>query len=174
MQHQIDHCDVDHVLAGSWKKFVVFAQAAIAIQPSECSLHNPAQGQDGEPLGRIAAPDNIDRPTGKLLDPGFELPGIASIGPDFFQARTVESDLVDNHLPAVAILYAGRMDDRADDQPQGVDQHVALAPLYLFSRVITALRPPFSVVLTDWLSRIAALGVGSRASASRTFSWSAS
>lgn len=174
MQHQVDHYDVDHILAGLWKQFIVFAQPAVPIQPSECSLHDPTPGQDGESLGRIAAFDNLDRPAGERLDPGFELPGIPPVGPNFLQARAVEADLFNDFLAAVAILHAGRMDDRADDQPQGVNQQMALATVYLFARVIAALRPPFSVVLTDWLSRIAALGVGSRASASRTRAWSAS
>jgi hypothetical protein len=47
------------------------------------------------------------------------------------------------------------------DQPEGVDQQVPLATVDLLGAVV-AVRPPFSVVLTLWLSRITALGVGLR------------
>jgi hypothetical protein len=48
-----------------------------------------------------------------------------------------------------------------DDQAEGVDQEVALAAVDPLGAVI-AVPPPRSVVLTLWLSRIAALGVGRR------------
>jgi hypothetical protein len=43
------------------------------------------------------------------------------------------------------------------DQAKGVDQQVALAAVELLGAVV-AMPPPRSVVLTLWLSRIAALG----------------
>ena len=59
------------------------------------------------------------------------------------------------------------MDDDAEQQARGVDRDVALAALDLLSRVVAA-RPPFSVVLTLWVSMIAALGLGSRPFCSRS------
>jgi hypothetical protein len=46
-------------------------------------------------------------------------------------------------------------------QPEGVDQQVALAAVDLLGAVVAAW-PPGSVVLTLWLSKTAALGVGRR------------
>jgi len=62
-------------------------------------------------------------------------------------------------LPAIAILDIGRMHDRRQDQAQGVDDHMPLAPLAFPARVIIA-APPFSGVLTDWRSMMPAEGVG--------------
>jgi hypothetical protein len=53
------------------------------------------------------------------------------------------------------------MDDRAEDQAPGVDQQVPLAPVQLLGAIVAA-APPFSVVLADWLSRIAAVGAAAR------------
>jgi hypothetical protein len=69
--------------------------------------------------------------------------------------------------------YAPRMDDNREDQPQGVDGHVSLAPLDLIATIVPA-KPSFSVVFTDWLSMIAADGVGSRPDFTRTCSRKAS
>jgi hypothetical protein len=41
------------------------------------------------------------------------------------------------------------MDQHRQDQPEGVDQQVALATVNLLGRVIAAFGPPFLVVLTD-------------------------
>ena len=54
-----------------------------------------------------------------------------------------------------------RQHHRPNYQPLGIHQQMALAPLYLLARVIAPIAP-FSVVLTDWLSRLPALGSGSR------------
>jgi len=58
-------------------------------------------------------------------------------------------------------------------QPQRIDQDVPLAAVDAFGRIVAA-RPPFPVVSTDWLSRIAALGDGRRPSSTRTGSRSTS
>jgi hypothetical protein len=60
---------------------------------------------------------------------------------------------------AVAILNVGRMDDQCHDEAQRIDDQMPLAALYFLARVVAA-RPPFSAVLTDWLSRMPTLGVG--------------
>jgi hypothetical protein len=59
------------------------------------------------------------------------------------------------------------------NQPENVYEQVALAAIDLLARIV-AVRAPFSVVLTDWLSIIAALGCRLRPSASRRSprSWS--
>jgi hypothetical protein len=59
------------------------------------------------------------------------------------------------------------MDDHAQQQARGVDRDVALPALDLLGRVVAA-RPPFSVVFTLWVSTIAAVGLGSRPSRSRS------
>jgi hypothetical protein len=57
-------------------------------------------------------------------------------------------------------------DDR-EEQPERVDQDVTLAAVDPLTAVV-AVRPPLSVVRTDWVSMIAAEGWRSRPSATRT------
>ena len=59
------------------------------------------------------------------------------------------------------------MNHHGQQQSHGVHHDVPLASGYPFASVVTP-RPPFSVVFTDWLSMIAALGVASRPATSRT------
>jgi hypothetical protein len=61
------------------------------------------------------------------------------------------------------------MDHHGQEQAGRVDQDVPLATADLLAAVV-ATRPPFSVVFTDWLSRIAPLGSGSRPALIRTSS----
>ena len=51
------------------------------------------------------------------------------------------------------------MHHHSQQQAQRIDHDMVLAARHFLARII-APRPPFSVVLTDWLSMIAALGVG--------------
>jgi hypothetical protein len=64
------------------------------------------------------------------------------------------------------------MDDGVQHEALRIDDEVALAPLDLLARIITHRvdrDPPFSADLTDWLSMIPALGLGSRPICSRSF-----
>jgi hypothetical protein len=65
------------------------------------------------------------------------------------------------------------MHHNGQQQPYGVHHDMALASLHLLARVVAA-RPPFSVVLTDWLSIMAAEGEGSLPSIWRTLGRKAS
>jgi hypothetical protein len=49
------------------------------------------------------------------------------------------------------------MDLDLDHQTRGVHHQMALAPIYLLASVV-APDPPFSLVRTDWLSMMPALG----------------
>ena len=72
-----------------------------------------------------------------------------------------------NQLGSIPVLDIGGVNHYGQKQAHGVHYDVALAPEDFFTCVISAM-PPFSVVFTDWLSMMAALGVASRPSASRT------
>jgi hypothetical protein len=65
------------------------------------------------------------------------------------------------------------MNHYRQQQSQGVHYDMALAARDLLARIVAS-GPPFSVVLTVWLSMMAALGVGSLPSASRTLGRKAS
>lgn len=174
MQHQVDHRHIDEVLAGLREEFVVLAEAAIAIEPGERAFDDPAFGQNLESLGRIASLDDLKIAIGEFLGPPLQLSRVGPVGPNLRQPRALEPYLLYHLLRPVAVLHVGRMHDHADDQPQGIDDNMALASFNLLASVVTARRPPFSVVLTDWLSKIAALGVAWRPFSSRSRSWSLS
>ena len=174
VEYQIDHREVDEVFSGLGEVLIVFAESAVTIEPGECPLDDPALGQHFEAFGRVTAADNFERPAGELFDPLLQFPAVAAVGPELLQARAIESDLLDQLARPVAILHAGRMHHHAQGQSQGIDDNVALTSFNLLASVVTATRPPFSVVLTDWLSMMAALGVASRPFHSRSRSWSLS
>jgi hypothetical protein len=66
----------------------------------------------------------------------------------------------------IAVLNIGRMDDGNKHQPKNIYEQMAFAAIDLLASIV-AVRPPFSVVLTDWLSMMAALGCRFRPAASR-------
>jgi hypothetical protein len=66
-----------------------------------------------------------------------------------------------------AVLHVGASDDHGEQQPSRIDEEMALATLHMFVGIIAA-HPPFSVVLTDWLSILPALGWRCRPAATRT------
>jgi hypothetical protein len=77
---------------------------------------------------------------------------------------------VENRCGTVAVLDIGRMNSRTQQQAERVYENVALLTLDLFSRIVAmriGARPPFSALLTLWLSMIAAVGLASRSSCSR-------
>ncbi len=89
------------------------------------------------------------------------------------QAQEGVGETGEQELRAVTILNVRGMDDDRQDETERVDEDVLLASTDFLARIVTA-RPHLSVVLTDWLSIIPALGYRTRPSASRTSprSWS--
>ena len=66
-------------------------------------------------------------------------------------------EALQQQLRPITVLHASGGDDDRQQQTKRVDEDVAFAAFNLFMRV-NAAEPPFSVVFTDWLSRIPALG----------------
>ena len=62
-----------------------------------------------------------------------------------------------HELGAIAVLAIRGMDDNREDKPQGIDQQGPFAGLHFFASVI-AMKPPFSVILSDCESTISAVG----------------
>ena len=117
-----------------------------------------------------AAPESGGCPWGAVpgaLDNLDQLSSIASIGPDQPHAGKPPYQFIDDQLGSISILDIGRMHYHRQQQPHGIYNDVSLSTVDLLASVI-ATRPPFPVVLTDWLSMMAALGVGLLPSAFRT------
>ena len=91
---------------------------------------------------------------------------VGSISPD--HPKVGESvQQVDQYQPsAVPVLYIGGMHHHRQQQSQGIHHDMPLASGYPLARVVAS-GPPFSVVFTDWLSMIAALGLARRPCACR-------
>ena len=88
---------MDEGFTGFSKRFVVFAQATVAPEPSKGPLDDPAAGEDDEAaFGR--ALDDSEEPTAECLDPLGQLPGIASIRPDQLEPRAASNQLLQHQF----------------------------------------------------------------------------
>ena len=97
---------------------------------------------------------------------------IAAIGVEFRQERIQAEHGSHHERAAVAILNVSSMNDGMDQQALRIDENVPLLALNLLSCVVARRinrSPPFSALLTLWLSMTAAVGLASRPIASRHF-----
>jgi len=95
---------------------------------------------------------------------------IAAVGKQLFQERIHPEQGSKQQDAAVTILDIGGMNDGVEQQAQRVYENMALLALDLLAGIVARrvdARPPFSALLTLWLSMIAAVGLASRAAASR-------
>ena len=169
----MNHRNLNPCLTGLWQSFIIFAQSTTPTQPAKGALHDPSARQHLKAVAVGRTLDNLQKPASEGVCPLDKLSSITPIGPDQLEPRKSPHKLRKHQHGSVTVLDVGSMDDNSQKQSQGINHDMALASRHLLSRVI-ATRPPFSVVLTDWLSMMAALGVGSCPSASRTLGRSAS
>jgi hypothetical protein len=117
--------------------------------------------------------DNLDLPAQRDLDPLDKAAFVVSaIGPDQLETWKALSERREQVFATIVVLKTGLVHELVHDQTVGIHQDMALAAFDLLASVIAA-PPPFWLVFTDWLSIIAALGVGSRPCFTRTCSRSA-
>jgi len=166
VNHHIDHSNADHGFAALDRALVVFGQSAVLSKPSKRTLDDPALRQDHE-LMRVRPFHNLDDATVPAGGPLYKATGIAAIRPDHLETPPARAELLDQPLAPIPILHVGRVDDQRDDKAKRVDDDMALSPLDFLARIVTSFAP-FSAVFTDWLSMMAALGVGLRPSNCRT------
>jgi hypothetical protein len=141
-------------------------------EPSERALDDPAFRQNLE-ARNVRPLDDLDQPGTGLRHALRETRAlVAAIGEDALDEREEppRARVEDEHR-AVAILDIGGMHNDVEHQAERVDKNVPLAARDLLARIV-ALRidrgPPFCAALALWLSMIAALGLASRPSRSRT------
>src|SRR5207249_9062221 len=94
---------------------------------------------------------------------------VSAISPDQFEPRETPLERSEQVFAPVMVLNTGLMYQLVQDQAVGIYQDMALAAFDLLAAIVAA-PPPFWLVFTDWLSIIAALGVGSRPCFTRTCS----
>jgi site-specific DNA recombinase len=133
---------------------------------------DPSLWQDDEALGSIGALDDLqlDAPQDPL-QPILELRSlVAGVGVQLAQEREQAEQRRQQQRPTVAVLDVGGMHDDLEHQAFGVYQQVAFLTLDLLAGIVSRRikrAPPFSALLTLWLSMIAAVGLASRPACSR-------
>ena len=85
-EHEANHRQIDHRFAGLGLPFVVPTEAAVAAQPAEGSLDDPASWQHFERM-EFGAFDDLDRATPPCATPRQQRSGVAALGPDRLDRR---------------------------------------------------------------------------------------
>lgn len=138
------------------------------IEPTKGAFHDPTFGLHFKPLLVIGAQDDFSVDT-KLSRTVNKSTAIGGVSPDFAEARIRLRQAIDQPARNGAILPTRFCHKGFEDQAFGINNQVAFAPFDVFACVIAS-TAPFSVVLTDWLSIMAALGVATRSNAWRSSS----
>ena len=66
--------------------------------------------------------------------------------------------LIHQQFSAISVLYVRRMHNHFQQHSHRIHDYMSLSSEHLLTGVI-ATKPPFSVVFTDWLSIVAAVGI---------------
>jgi len=139
--------------------------------------HDPTTWKHHKSFGLIGALDDFSFEVGQDFRERLVKfrPLIAGVGKQLFQERIHPEQGSKQQDAAVTILDIGGMNDGVEQQAQRVYENMALLALDLLARII-AMRidpePPFSALLTLWLSMMAAVGLASRSSCSRHCTYS--
>ena len=170
----MDHGKPDPGFTALGGLLIVLRQTTTLHQPTERALHHPATRKDDKAFDIVRALDDLQRPTRHQGgNPSNQLPRIAAVRPEKAQSRELAQQARQDQPGAIAVLDTRAMNHHAQQQAQGIYRDVALAAFDFLAGVV-AVVPPFCVVLTDWESTMAALGVASRPARLRTFSRNAS
>ena len=169
-EHEADHAEAEEGEGVAGEVLEVLGQPSAATEPSEGPLDDPALRERHEAL--LAGPaDDFQAPT---PGPGDGARGrstlVGTIGEDHLHEREQPASGAQQRDGAVTVLDVGGMDRGVQQEAERVDQDVPLLAGDLFPRVVTLrvdLRPPFSALLTLWLSTIATVGLASLPTCSR-------
>jgi hypothetical protein len=105
----------------------VLGQAAIAAEPGERALDQPALGQDGKAMAAGRTLDDLEPQALLRGGTGGSLALIAAIGEDQTEPGKAPAQAAADQRQPVAVLDAGGVDHDHQQQAQRVDQDVALA-----------------------------------------------
>ena len=158
---------------GIGQGLIVLTQPTASTQPRQSSLDYPPSRQHLELMTGARTLHNFKDVARIDPDPIYQLPSVSRVCPNQSQTWKSSSQLVYNQLCSVSVLDISGMDHNSQQHSHCIHDYVSLSSEYLLTSIVAA-RPPFSVVLTDWLSITAALGVHSLPSARRTLGRSAS
>src|SRR5205085_2759131 len=107
LEHQPNHCGIDHRLACLGQILIVFAHPPIASYPSERTLDDPATRQHhkgwhernffsfrhSKPAARLL--DDLYRPVQVLFDPLNDLAAITHVSPHMLQVWKLIADIAE-------------------------------------------------------------------------------
>lgn len=167
VEHQADGGEGDHGLGDLREFLVILGEAPLASQPSKRSLNHPTARQNNETDGSSDAVNDDQSETKQETGEEHRKSIVGAVGEDGAKPTVERLDFLQQRPRAVGVLDIGGEDDDAQQQAGGVDRYVAFAPPDFLARIVPT-RPPFSVVWTLWLSMMAAVGLASRPSASRS------
>ncbi len=152
--------------------FPVLGETTTATEPSDGAFDDPALGQNDETFGLTTAADDFGYQArhGVRQTIMEHRPGIGAVGKQLFEKRELPEQRRQDDEAAIAILNIGGGDQRMQQQPQRIDENVALLALDQLAAIkpvrINA-APPFSALFTLWLSMMQAVGLASRSVCSR-------
>ena len=151
-----------------------FGETSAPPKPCERSFDDPPLREDNKSFCVIGTLDDLHIHPRHYFCHGAakQRALIAAIGVEFHQERIHAEQGRHDECAAVPILNVSGMNDGMNQQALRIDENVPLLALDLLSRVVARRinrSPPFSALLTLWLSMTAAVGLTSRPIASRHF-----
>jgi hypothetical protein len=153
------------------QSFPVLGQSPASIEPCDGALDDPTFRQHDE-LAHIRPLDDLDvDPAADALQSRLELrPLVTAVSIELEQERIHAEQGAHQQHTAITVLDVGGMDNRVQQKALSIYKDMALLALDLFARIEASRvnrAPPFSALLTLWLSMIAAVGLFSRPAISR-------
>src|SRR5215831_7455899 len=151
--HQLNHGDSDPRRSGLWQGLKVFTEPPRAIEPAQRAFDNQTPLHNLKALGVPGTFHDHQSPLQRGRHPRHELASIPPVSPDELQSRNAGHECPERRFGPIAVLEPRRMHHHDEEQPEDIDDDVALTPTDALAAVI-APGPPFSVVFTVWLSMI--------------------
>jgi hypothetical protein len=161
-----DGGDGDHGLGDVGAFLVILGQASQPPEPFEGSFDHPAARNEDEAATSDAPDDDQPQPEQEAGE-DHQYPVVDAVGEDCSPPKVALLDPRLQRSGAVGILDVGGMDEDTEQEARGVDSDLAFPTLDPLAR-LNASGAPFPVVLTLWVLMMAADGVGSRPSCSRS------
>ncbi len=157
MEHQVDHGQADEGFADFGRTLEILRETTIAHEPPERALHDPSFRQHLEGTRPRLAAHDLQSATGKVSGRHHEFLRVPSVRPQVLQTGKMPRQSLQNRHRPRPIQHVCCVDHHRQVPPLRVHFHVVLAASDLLARVVPAADdPPFSDVLTVWLSRMAA------------------
>ena len=154
----------------------VLGEPAAAPEPAECPLYDPAFREHVKALGGVGPFDDVEWNAGLGEHPGGRCRAlIAAIGHRTDDRGMDGAGHLQERGNRVAVLHVGGRYEKTNQQAERIDRRMPLLAFDFLARVISHridADPPFSALLTLWLSTMASVGEAFLAANSRHFVYS--